>query len=611
MVSFIPTYEVMGNLTLEATTVLDLVKRIIILTNIGSTVEFNGIDLRGNKIHEVIVNEDGIITDIINKTKTPLVKPIMISNDTGEMKADICFTYDFDDLQAEKITSFSNFCPTVAGTHINGFIDGITKFFRTYMNKIYLANSKGKLTIVDSDVKTGLKAIISVSHLEPIFDGQSKETLANEEMHPYVRDLVISSLEQWSKDNPSDMQKVCKYLKDVGDARLKADGEKIKITAKYASSVLTGLPAKYSKPNGVKSDGLEFIVTEGDSAKTGAESSRDKLRQGLFPIRGKLPNAFTTPRAAFLNNEEIAAINRILGVGYVQGLKGYDPDRCDFEKIIFAGDADPDGGHIRTLLLYFFLAYHRPLVERGMIYAAVPPLYGLPETKKGKTSYRYFTNKIDYIKFIQDSFSKTNKVAYPDGKVLSMDELISLFYRNDDYVYDIERLGDIYSIDYRLLELICTFIDEPVNVLNEKVNSEFRFVHADIINNTTVVKGLIGNLYQTVFINEQFRKEVAIIQEYMVKNECLFYKLNDVITSLYNVLKAFEVFHPSSLVRYKGLGEMTASQLGKSTIHPDEQRTLIRYTSQDIIKETNMMRYIDSNRNLLLDGITVRRKDVY
>ena len=282
-ITFRPSYEVMGQITTTVMEVFNLVASILPLTRIGATIDFKGLDAQGKEvISEQMVNQDGIITDLILKTASPLVKPIIMKADTGKMKADIAFTYDSGSITSEEsVSSFSNFCPTLGGTHVDGFMDGLTRFFREYMNKIYLSNNS-KLTVVNNDIKSGLKAIVVVSHIFPKFTGQAKQLLGNEDMVYFVKDLVYKSLEQWSKENPNDLQKLCKYFKEIAEIRVKSDESKIKLSTKYQTSLLTGMPKKYVKPSGNKN--LELVIVEGDSALGSAKNSRCSDRQGLFPI---------------------------------------------------------------------------------------------------------------------------------------------------------------------------------------------------------------------------------------------------------------------------------------------------------------------------------------
>ena len=277
-----PDYDVLGPVTLTCHDVFDMVFKIFPLINIGDRIDFTGIDINGKTvIYEELVNTDGIITDLMLRTQTPLVAPIVFKNDNGTMKAEIAFTYDSADItSAEDINSFSNYTNTISGTHVTGFVNALCDFFRNYMNKIFLGE-KSKIKVIANDVKSGLKAIVVCAHLHPIFIGQSKAMITNEDLKDFVYELTRQSLDQWAKNNPSDLQKVCKYLKEVAEVRMKSDEGKINLSKKYSTDLLTGKPKKYVQSSGNKNQ--ELIIVEGDSALGSAKNSRDSTRQSLFP----------------------------------------------------------------------------------------------------------------------------------------------------------------------------------------------------------------------------------------------------------------------------------------------------------------------------------------
>ena len=450
VITFIPDMKILKQITIGWKDVFQLVEMLMPLSKKGSKAIFNAIDINGKKHNEVLINEDGIFTFIVKMTPHPLIMPISMFKDTGYMRMDIMFTYDANDMDDESIIAFSNSCPTVAGSHIEGFKDGIAYFFTNYMNKVYLTNSAGKkkkdLKITAADTRVGLKAVLSVAHLEPIFSGQAKEILSNEDMGPFIKNGVIEALEDWSKNNPKDFAKICRYLKDVAELRLKQDKEKINLNKKYNSNALTGLPSKYIAPVGKKD--LELWIVEGDSAAGTMQNHRDIDTQGYFPIRGKMPNAFEKSAKEFLENAEVAGIINIIGGGYG---KNFDISKVKWEKIVFGADADADGSHICALLLRFFILYMPQLITEGRVFKAVPPLYGLP-VKDGKTIY--FTERIDYIKYVQKLFAKSNTVSYTDGKNITSTELTKLLYINADYTYELLRIANRYAVDPELLETL-------------------------------------------------------------------------------------------------------------------------------------------------------------
>lgn len=598
LVQFTPCYEVMGKITTTCADVLKLIQLLLPLLKIGAVIDFDGIDLKGKVYTERLVNEDGIITNLINKTTSPVIPPVVMSKLTGIMKADIAFTYDSSDLMMENITAFSNFCPTISGTHVDGFLEAITKYFREYMNKIYLTSNK--LIICNNDIRTGLKCIIAVSHLEPLFTGQAKEILSNEDMFVFVRNLVKDSLDQWVKENPGPLQKLCKYYKDVAEIRVKSDDGKVKLSANYQASVLTGLPKKYHKPNGKTN--LELVLLEGDSALGSAEDSRCHNRQGLFPLRGKIPNAFSTERKKFINNEEISGMLAILG-----GWDGrrFDITKCLWEKIIILTDGDVDGKHIRSLLLRFFIIYCPDLIIQGRIFGAVPPLYGI----KIKGKYRYFTEKLDYVRHVQSIFSSSNNLCNINGSKLTNNEAIGLLFANMEYAYDLEMISNTYAINPYLLEKCLVNRGLEYKNFKKVIEKEYRFLTVEQVKGITIVKGLFDSKYQTAIFNDKLVKSCTNIINYIDKSPTSFLMNNEAV-SLYELMKAFESSAPSGITRYKGIGEMNPDQLGESALHPDSDRTLLRYTIEDVKAEIEAIRYIESNKSELLKDLKVSKMDV-
>lgn len=451
-----PDPKILGVVNLTCTEVFDMVFKIFTLINIGDRIDFTGVDSNGKvTIYEELINKDGIITDLIMKTQSPIIAPITFASNNGITKAEIAFTYDSSDLTvAEDITSFANFTPTTGGTHVDGFMDGLCIYFRNYMNKIYLGE-KAKVTVVNSDIKTGLKAVVNASHINPVFKGQFKGILSNEDMVPFIKNLTISSLEGWAKTHPGDLQKICKMIKEIAEIRTKSDDNKIKLSTKYETSLITGKPKGYIQPSGNKE--LELVIVEGKSALGSTKNSRDYTRQGIYPIRGKLPNAFTTSKAKFLNNEEVATIITLVGGGYG---KSFDISKVKWDKIILLADADSDGSHIDCLLLRFFLLYMPEIITSGKLYRAVPPLYGIRNSRGNK----YFASKLDFTRYIQTLFANQYSFTTMDGRKFSNAEASAFFMKNMDYSYDLEVLSNIFAIDPYLLEIVLFYLADHIDM---------------------------------------------------------------------------------------------------------------------------------------------------
>jgi DNA gyrase subunit B len=182
--------------------------------------------------------------------------------------------------------------------------------------------------------------------MEVMFDGQAKNVCKNEDLEPFMHDVTVEALKQWSKQNPDDLQKVCTFLKDVALARTRADKERASVSKKYANNDFTKLPKGYVKAE--NKDNLELFIVEGLSASSPCETSRDCRYQAIYAIRGKMPNAFSTSREKFLANEEVKGILSILGAGYG---KNFDISKCPFQKVIILPDADQDYAKYSTVVL--------------------------------------------------------------------------------------------------------------------------------------------------------------------------------------------------------------------------------------------------------------------
>lgn len=609
IVTFTPS-EFMEINGLPAVELLAYIKSLVPQLTLGAKVIFNAICMDGSNISEVIVNEDGILTHLYEVTETPLIKPIYIFDNTdGYHKAEIMITYDLNAAVSPNIIAFANTCPVgPQSTHVVGLIDGIIKFFRKYMNTIYLSGKKNSIQVTANDIKNGLLCAISAYHLNPIFEGQAKDNLANEDMQEYTCNLVMAGLDAWAKTNAKDLQKVCSYLKDMTELRLKTEQGKVKLADKYEASGVTGLPKKFAKATG-KED-LEFWIVEGDSVQGQAKVARDAKRQAFFPVRGKIPNALTTERSKFLSNAEVAGIITILGGGYG---RNFDASLVKYKRVVFGTDADPDGAHIRTLLLIFFMMYMPQLIVEGRVFKAVPPLFGLQiGTKNGKPVFKYFTDRLEYVAYTQEYFSKQYKITTDKNIVLTENQIVSLLYKNITYVYELETICKRYALDPFLLELVLLNKEQPLQVIKDKVESAFRFVNVEMVNGVLECKGLIDSKYNVLFLNDKLINDCKFILDLIVReNACnLYYKVNDITMSLYGLMKTYEKSCPDKLQRYKGLGEMKTAQLAQSTIHPDMDRILIRYTLDDAKKEIEQIKYVHTNTAELVNQIKVSRHEL-
>lgn len=636
---FTPSKSGMGDTSITVNDAFTLVNLILPLCKIGAVVIFTGIDSNGKQFTEKLTNDDGIMTYIIDNVKTPLVKPVYLFRDNGTIRGEIAFTYDVNIGEngnvhdPAKMFAFCNTCPTTMGTHIDGFYEGICYFFTNYMNKIYLAKtdtivSKGnkkkkpnKTLVKFDDVKYGLVSVISAAHLYPIFDGQSKEKLSNDDVKPFIKALVMDELSEWAKANPNDLNKICRYLKDIADMRNKADKERVNITKKYNASSLTGLPSNVVMPTGDwRKVPFEMLFAEGESAAGAMRNDRINAMQGYMPLRGKILDAFKTPRAKFLANPEVAGMIAVI----LDGVKDYDinqigkkpipVDKIKWDKIIIFTDADNDGDHIAALLLRFFIVYMPELILAGKVYRLLPPLYGMKIPGKATGKYKrcnmkYFRDRIEYTEFLQKSFVKKYDITTYDNKKISAANMTKFLYQNMDYIFELEPVAANHSIPPVVLEDILILRNEPFDKFSKKLKKIYRFAEITQSNNTIIIKGSIDGAIRTIFLNKTLIKECKTVIELLEQNESYVYRVDGKPAGIYTIMKLFDSMNPSGVQRYKGLGEMNGPKLFDSTLNP-ENRTIVRYTMENVLETIEKMKWVKSNIRELLNEVKVSRFDV-
>lgn len=598
--TFAPS-EMMGEITVDDIEIQNLTWILCHLCVVGTRITFNTINPMGQKRTVQLENKRGIVELIDTICEQKVCDPIYFTEDNGTMKVEVLFTYDVANMDDPNITSFANMCPTTAGTHVDGFLDGLVKYFRDYMNKIYLAGNK-KLQVTAQDIRTGLRAVVSVFHLHAMFTGQSKQIFSKEDIKPYVSKATVAALQNWATNNPGDLQKISKYLKSVCEIRTKSDNEKIKMSDKYTASVISGYPSKYKKSNNNK--GFELWICEGDSAASGMENNRDKQTQGIMPIRGKIVNAFTTPTKKYFENAEVAGLFKIMG--YQGYSKNFDPDKFKPSKIVIATDADADGKHIECLLFGMFLRYLPWVITGEKLYVANPPLYGV---SLGKNKMKFFADNVEYVEYVQSMFCKDNKICDVSGKEYSKKEITKIIHRNMDYVRLVNHIAGVYAIDPYLLEYILYHRALSFNKLKQSIQKEYKFLTIEQAKDTILIRGLVGSNYQTIFLNNRLLNDCAEIIN-MINRSDDYYLINGQRYTIYGLMAMFNSFEPKNLTRYKGLGEMPPKMLGESTVIPNMGRTLKQYTIQDVKKELKLITEMQSDKSAFTKGIVVKKEDI-
>lgn len=338
---------------------------------------------------EVFHYEGGLKEFVAHQNKNKeVIHPEIIYFDVEFVKnnVEIEVAMQYTDRYNELVLSYANNINTTeGGTHMVGFKSALTRVINDYAKKNKLVKDN-EPSLTGEDVREGLTAIISVKLSEPQFEGQTKTKLGNSEMRGYVETVTNDNLTAFLEENPASAKIIID--KCLRAARAREAARKARDLTRR-KSVLDGfsLPGKLADCSEKDPTISEIFLVEGDSAGGSAKSGRDRKRQAILPLRGKILNVEKARLDKILNSEEIKNMITAFGCGIGDD---FNIEKLRYHKIIIMTDADVDGAHIRTLLLTFFYRYMTPLIEGGYVYAAQPPLF---RTKRGKEEYYTYSEK--------------------------------------------------------------------------------------------------------------------------------------------------------------------------------------------------------------------------
>ena len=345
---------------------------------------------------ETYLYEDGLIAFLgyLHEDRNVLMNPVKFSGEANGIQVEAAFQYT-DDYQ-ENTYSFVNLVRTGdGGTHEVGFKGAFTKAINDYARKYGLLKAKDK-NLEGGDVREGLTTILSVSVPEGLlqFEGQTKSKLGTPQAKTAVEAVVSEKLSFWLEENRNQSDTLVRKMLKASLARIAARKARDEIRkgkrVGKGEKVLSGkLAPAQTKDARVK----ELFLVEGDSAGGSAKQGRDSHYQAILPLRGKVLNTEKCTLADIEKNEELNTLIYTLGAGVGPD---FDYKESNYGKVIIMTDADDDGSHIQILLLTFFYRYMRPLLEQGMVYIALPPLY---KVTKGKTTqYVYSDQELDALR---------------------------------------------------------------------------------------------------------------------------------------------------------------------------------------------------------------------
>ena len=332
---------------------------------------------------QVFQHTEGLVdylkTILRERSATPVHDaPFTLAKDSDDNNLRLDLALQWTQSTDEHVRSYVNGIPTGSGgTHENGFRAGLGKAVRNFIETHNLS-PKG-VTLTAEDIREGLVAVLSVFVAEPQFQGQTKDRLNNPELLSAVDSQVRPALEHWLNTNITIAESIVARVILAARAREASRAAQQEVARKSATSGRLTLPGKLSDCTSPGRDDSEIFIVEGDSAGGSAKQGRDRTRQAILPLRGKVLNTESVSLAKVLENKELSDLVTALGCGLG---KSFELAKLRYGRVIILSDADSDGHHIATLLLTFIYRHMPGLIASGRVFLAQPPLYRIDVGKE-------------------------------------------------------------------------------------------------------------------------------------------------------------------------------------------------------------------------------------
>jgi DNA gyrase subunit B len=593
-VTFLPSPKTFSRVEFDYAT---LEHRLRELAFLNSGVRITLTDHRGVEDKSETLHYDGGLAEFVrwlDRAKHPIVpEPILIKAEKAGITVELGLWWN--DSYHENVLAFTNNIPQRdGGTHLAGFRGALTRQVTSYAEN-NAGTRREKVALTGDDCREGLTAVLSVKVPDPKFSSQTKDKLVSSEVRPVVESTINEALGAWFEENPAIARSVVGKVVEAAAAR-EAARKARELTRRKGALDIASLPGKLADCQERDPAKSELFLVEGDSAGGSAKQGRHRENQAVLPLRGKILNVERARFDKMLSSQEIGTLITALGTGI--GKEEFNADKLRYHKIIIMTDADVDGAHIRTLLLTFFFRQMSELIERGHIYIAQPPLY---KVKRGN-SEQYLKDEPALEEYLVSGGLEDASLQLADGEVRIGADLRKTADSARTVSALLESLHHRYSRDLVEQAAIAGALDPAIHgdpakarglamelasrldAIAEETERGWTGAVAD--DGSLVFERTVRGVRETATLDHALidsadarRLSSHRVQLAEIFDRPAILRRKDTATVVAGPRALLAAIFAAgrkgvSLQRYKGLGEMNASQLWETTLDPDARSLL-------------------------------------
>ncbi len=623
--TFMPSTKIFAHINFDFTTLEHRLRELAFL-NSGVRIRLSDKRTPDGTISEFYFDGGlSAFVDYLNRSRNAIHSTITAESQRDDITVELALAWT--DSFHENTLCFTNNIPQRdGGAHLAGFRGAMTRVVNNYAQQSGIAKRE-KVQLTGEDSREGLTAIVSVKVPDPKFSSQTKDKLVSSEVRPVVEAAVADCLAQWFEEHPADAKRIVSKAYEAAAAR-EAARKARDLTRRKGVMDIASLPGKLADCQERDPAKSEVFLVEGDSAGGSAKQGRDRANQAILPLRGKILNVERARLDKMLSSAEIGTLITAIGAGV--GNAEMDVEKIRYHKVIIMTDADVDGSHIRTLLLTFFFRHMRPLIEKGYLYIAQPPLF---RAKRGQSEV-YLKDQQELDIYLMEGGLKDAVLTIADGSQMAGADLVdtaNLAVATSRLIEIVSRkLGNREVVEQAaiagLLNLTMLESADGAEYLAKRLEAQAEAIEkgwSGIVEQTDngpalVVQRRLRGITERyvidrgiVTIGEAQRLDEAAGHLQMIYGKAAELRLASQTAIIRGPTELSQLIFQTGrkgaqISRYKGLGEMNPSQLWETTLDP-EQRILLQVTIEqeddaDNAFSTLMGEAVEERRNFIQEN---------